>query len=76
MSLAENGYEAQIPGFPEGTTVYYKIIAYDYAGNYTISGNFDEYYVYTVVPEFPASYIFLSAILLLTMLYCFFKKKN
>ena len=76
MNLAENGYTAQIPGFPEDTIVYYRIIAYDYAGNYAISGNFDEYYVYRVVPEFPASYIFLSAILLLTMLYCFLKRKT
>ena len=62
MNLAENSYEAQIPGLPEGTTVYYKIIAYDYSGNVAVEDNAGSYYTYTVVSEFPSEWLLLLAL--------------
>ncbi|RLI17124.1 hypothetical protein DRO54_11990, partial [Candidatus Bathyarchaeota archaeon] len=37
---------------PECHWVYYKIIAYDDAGNVQVKDNAGEYYVYHVIPEF------------------------
>jgi len=45
-------YIGEIPGLPAGTTVQYKIIAYDKAGNWAVYEN-GEYYTYTIIPEFP-----------------------
>jgi len=46
-------YEATIPGFPSGTFVCYKIIAYDNAGNVAIDDNSGQYHCYTVNPPIP-----------------------
>ena len=54
--MGKQTYSGQIPGFLEGTTVWYKIIAYDNAGNFQVSDNV-QYYVYAVVPDFSATYI-------------------
>ena len=43
-------YGAVIPGFPSGTTICYKIIAYDNADNVAINDNVGQYYSYTVNP--------------------------
>jgi len=48
-------YIAEIPGMPANTLVKYKIIAYDNAGNYAIEDNAGQYYVYTVIPEYPST---------------------
>jgi len=47
-------YETEIPGQPPYTYVRYKIVAYDFAGNKAEQDNSGNYYVYTVIPEFPA----------------------
>jgi hypothetical protein len=47
-------WEATIPGHALGTQVKYKIEAYDIAGNRAVNDNDGEYYVYTVIPEFPS----------------------
>jgi len=60
-------YQAAIPAFPSGTTVCYKIIAYDNAGNFAINDNAGQYYCYTVsapVPPLSASINPLSASIL------------
>jgi hypothetical protein len=61
INTANDLYEAKIPGFPTGTRVQYKIIAYDNADNSATEDNSGEYYVYTVIPEFQsfASMIFI-----------------
>lgn len=46
-------YECSIPGQQANTQVEYRILAYDTAGNKKIADNHGQYYVYTVVPEFP-----------------------
>ena len=62
-SLGNNTYEGSIPGLPECHWVYYKIIAYDNAGNVQVKDNAGEYYNYHVIPEFPAwSFIILALI--------------
>lgn len=52
-------YDGEIPGQSAGTLVKYKIVAYDYAGNIEEQNNLGSYYVYTVIPEFPAIVILL-----------------
>ena len=52
MSNVSGTYEGEIPGLPECHWVYYKIIAYDDAGNVQVKDNAGEYYVYHVIPEF------------------------
>jgi parallel beta-helix repeat protein len=47
-------YETTIPGQPAGTLVKYEIVAYDNAGNHKIENNAGQYYVYSVIPEFPS----------------------
>jgi len=48
-------YQGTIPGFPGGVNIYYKIIAYDNAGNCCIEDNNGVYYVYTVIYAIGAS---------------------
>jgi len=57
-----NTYVGEIPGFPLGTTVYYRIIAYDCSGNVAIEDNAGSYYTYAVVSEFPHEWLMLLAI--------------
>lgn len=52
-------YEAAIQGQPEQNLIKYKIIAYDNAGNQVVEDNNGQYYVYTVIPEFPSALILL-----------------
>jgi parallel beta-helix repeat protein len=58
-------YQEEIPGLPDGTHVQYKITAYDNVGNPAVEDNAGEYYVYTVIPEFPT---WTSMLLILTAL--------
>jgi len=60
-------YEGQIPGFPAGTNIQYKIIAYDTSNNLAVDNNAGEYYVYTVIPEFPTAIIVPMLIVLLAV---------
>ena len=68
-------YEAIIPGQQANTLVKYKIAAYDNAGNYKVEDNSGEYYVYTVVPEFPSTVILLLALLFTTFAVIIGKKR-
>ncbi len=47
-------YEFAIPGQEAGTLMKYRITAYDNAGNIAVNDNAGQYYVYTVIPEFPS----------------------
>jgi len=60
-------YETTMPGQPAGTLVKYKIVAYDNAENQATYDNAGQYFVYTVVPEFPPI-IILPLFALLTIL--------
>ena len=44
-------------GQAEGTSVEFKIVAYDNAGNSEVDDNGGQYYVYSVVPEFSSAII-------------------
>ena len=68
VPMQPNGqlYKGTIPPLPADTTVKYYIEAFDKAGNKKISPE-TEYYIYTVIPEFPnilAILLILSATIL------------
>jgi hypothetical protein len=56
-------YEGTIPGFQSVTTVYYKVIGYDTAGDYFVQDNAGLNYAYPVVPE-------LSTLTMMLFLVC------
>jgi hypothetical protein len=68
-------YEATIPGQQEGSTIRFKIRAYDYAGNNITRNGVDTICVYTVIPEFPPATI-LAVLMALTMLAAALTRKN
>jgi hypothetical protein len=71
-NLTTNLYETTISGQPDGTVVKYKIVAYDNAGNERIDDDLGEYYVYSVIPEFPSFLVlplFVMATLLAVIIY-------
>jgi hypothetical protein len=72
----EPTFVGQILGFSEGTQVWYKVIAYDNAGNSETNDNIGQYYVYTVIPEFPALLSFLTTVYTLTTIIMFLKLKK
>ena len=61
-NISNNTYIGEIPGFEEGTHVQYKIIAYDNTNNPSVEDKNGEYYVYTVIPEFPNLLVFIFII--------------
>jgi len=61
-NVSNNTYMGKIPGFEAGTHVQYKIIAYDNANNPSVEDKNGEYYVYTVIPEFPNLLVFIFII--------------
>jgi parallel beta-helix repeat protein len=73
--LTGDTWEGEIPGLPGGTNVTYKIIAYDNAGNLAVNDNAGKYYVYTVVPEFPAA-IILPLFIIATLVAAFLEKRK
>jgi parallel beta-helix repeat protein len=62
-----NLYEATIPPQQAGTTVRFKIVAYDHAGNTATLDGTEPYCVYQVIPEFPSSLI-LPIFMIITLL--------
>jgi hypothetical protein len=63
-------YESTIPGQEANTLVKCQITAFDNAGNSFTDDNTGQYYVYTVIPEFPSLVImsfFIVATLLATL---------
>jgi len=68
-------YEGQIPGLPAGIEVQYKIIAYDNVGHPAVEDNAGEYYVYTVIPEFP-SIALIAIFMILSLLATILIKKS
>ena len=61
-----NFYEATIPTQQADTTVRFKIVAYDYAGNNETLDGTQAYCVYQVVPEFP-SFLVLPLFMIVTL---------
>jgi parallel beta-helix repeat protein len=64
---ASNLYEATIPPQEVGTTVRFRIVAYDHAGNNRTLDGTEPYFVYQVVPEFP-SILIMSIFIIVTLL--------
>jgi len=69
-------YEGIIPGLSAGTQVKYRIIAYDYANNEAVEDNAGQYYVYTVIPEFPTWQIVVLTLLLIGIIVVIAKKRQ
>jgi hypothetical protein len=69
-------YEGVIPGLPAGTQVRYMIIARDYAGNEVVDNNGMEYYVFTVIPEFPTWQIVVLTLLLIGIIAIIAKRRH
>jgi len=69
-------YEGIIPGLPAGTEVEYMIIAYDYANNEAVKDKAGDYYVYTVIPEFPTWQIITLTLLLIGIIVVLAKKRQ
>ena len=75
INLTGDTYEGEILGLPNGTKVLYKITAYDNAGNFVVDDNATQCYVYTVIPEFPAT-IFLPLFIILTLVAVTLRKRK
>ncbi len=71
-----NSFEGEIPGFPGGTYVEYRIIAHDYADNEALEDRSGAYYVYTVVSEFPTWHLLLIAALLIAAITIIVKRRR
>ena len=56
-----------ISGQSANTLIRYAITAYDNAGNLEVEDNVEQYYVYTIIPEFP-SFPILSLFMIATLL--------
>jgi len=69
-------YEIIIPGQPNQTLVYYKIIAFDNAENMATKDNAGEYYVYSVVPEHFALIALLLFMIVLSLIIVYAKRKS
>jgi hypothetical protein len=74
-NLTSHKYQATIPGHSAGTTVNYKITAYDMADNMAIKDNAGEYYTYTVVPEFSSALMLFLLLAIATFFVVFAKKR-
>ena len=68
-------HQTIVPGYPYCTWVRHMIIAYDNAENPTVKDNAGEYYVYHVVPEFPA-FMILPLLVFSTLIAVALVKKN
>lgn len=76
MNKAEgNTYTGEIPGFAAGTNVSYMVIAYDNGNKSAIRDNQGKYYVYTVIPEFPAWTLLLLMLLVISIAVAFLERK-
>jgi hypothetical protein len=72
LSQTSGLYERTILVQEADTLVKYQITAYDRAGNDVTDDNAGEYYVYTVIPEFPSYFvisIFMIALFLTALIY-------
>ena len=69
-------YEGIIPGLPAGTHVKYMIIAYDNAGNFEVEDQLGDYYVYTVITEFPNWQIIALTLLLIGIILVIMRRQQ
>jgi parallel beta-helix repeat protein len=69
-------YEANIPGQEYGTTVRFKIEAFDYAGNNQTRDGVQTYCIYQVVPEFQLPTILLAFMIATLLIVRLFRKKR
>lgn len=69
-------YEAVIPGQQANTLIKYKITVYDKAGNRKVEDSNEQYYMYTVIPEFSSAAILLAVMALSTLIIVLSKRKN
>ena len=73
-SVSDN-FQASILGQAEGTSVEFKIVAYDNAGNGEVDDNGGQYYVYSVVPEFSSWVILAVTTVMAFVAVIIFRKK-
>ena len=72
---ASNLYEATIPQQEAGTTVRFKMVAYDNAGNNAAFDGTEPYCTYQVIPEFSAGMI-LALFIVMTLVAVMFARKR
>ncbi len=72
---ASDNFQASIPEQAEGTSVEFKIVAYDNAGNGEVDDNGGQYYVYSVVTEFSSLIILTITIVIAFVAATIFRKK-
>ncbi|UCE16098.1 MAG: right-handed parallel beta-helix repeat-containing protein [Candidatus Bathyarchaeota archaeon] len=65
-----------IPGQQANTLIRYAIMAYDNAGNHITDDNIGQYYVYTVIPEFPTWTATLLILALLSIAITIYKRRQ
>ena len=61
-------FEGTIPEMPAGTTISYIVVIYDNLENVAIGDNEGEYYIYTVIHEFPTLTVLLLSFLLFAII--------
>ena len=67
-------YEATIPNQQANTLVKYMISAYDNAENFAVTDKSGQYYVYTVIPEFP-SWTIIPLVFTATLMVTLYRSK-
>jgi len=72
---ASDTFQASIPEQAEGTSVEFKMVAYDNAGNGEVDDNGGQYYVYSVVTEFSSLIILTITIVIAFVAATIFRKK-
>lgn len=72
---ASDTFQASIPEQAEGTSVEFKIVAYDNAGNGEVDDNGGQYYVYSVVTEFSSLIILTITIVIAFVAATIFREK-
>ena len=68
-------YEGEILGLSAGTRVQYGITAYDNAGNVAVKDRAGQYFVYTVIPEFPTWMVVLVTFCILSVALILLRRK-
>jgi hypothetical protein len=76
LNTTTQNWTATIPGHHLGTNITYYIEAYDNAQNHAINNNSTNYYIYTVIPEYPTTLPTIITIATITTITITLKKRK